>query len=62
MASLPRTGLKHIASQQQLLIAGPYRTKNPSLKHRNYSNSKLVKTLMHNESKSQNFLERNGIS
>lgn len=37
-----------------------YKIKNVNLKHRQYSSSKLIKTIMLNETKSQNFIEKSG--
>lgn len=37
-----------------------YKVKNLNLKHRQYSSSKLIKTIMLNETKSQNFIDKIG--
>lgn len=58
MTSPERSGYLHLDSHRQLMEI--YKIKNPSLKHRQYSSSKLIKTIALNETKSQHFLEKNG--
>jgi hypothetical protein len=60
MSSLPRSGFSSIDSQRQ--ISGAYKVKNVNIKHRQYSSSKFIKTLMLNESKSQKLIEKDGYS
>jgi len=60
MSSLPRSGFSSIDSQKQLY--GAYKVKNLNIKHRQYSSSKFIKTLMLNESKTQKLIEKEGFS
>lgn len=60
MTTLQKSSYGHLEHQRHLFE--PYKLKNAPLKHRHYSSSKLIKTLMFNETTTQQFLDKNTCS
>lgn len=57
MTTLQKSGFGHL--EQQKHFFEPLKLKNATLKHRHYSSSKLIKTLMFNETSAQHFIDKN---